>query len=147
MEPNIYIHYMAILITVVATFVLGFLWYTPLFGNAWSKEMGFNREEKPQVGIIIRGMFFMLIGNFFMAYVFAHNMAVWNPVTWGLEPSPVSPSANALMAAVFTWLGFYFPNDLGSTVWEKKSWKLFWINTGYHFFNLLVAAMILANMD
>ncbi|WP_317896918.1 DUF1761 domain-containing protein [Aurantibacillus circumpalustris] len=146
MEPNIHINYIAILIAVVANFVLGFLWYTPLFGKTWGKEMGFNMEEKPDPSIMIKGMVFMVIGNFLMAYVFAHNMAVWNPVTWGLEPSTASPSAVATMAAIFTWLGFYFPNDLGSTVWEKKSWKLFWINTGYHFFCLFVAAMILANM-
>ena len=146
MEPSIHINYIAILIAVVANFVLGFLWYTPLFGKAWGKEMGFNMEEKPDPAVMIKGMVFMVIGNFLLAFVFAHNMAAWNPVSWGLEPSTVSPSANALMAAVYTWLGFYFPNDLGSTVWEKKSWKLFFINTGYHFFTLLVAAMILANM-
>jgi hypothetical protein len=146
MEPNIHINYIAILIAVVANFVLGFLWYTPLFGKAWGKEMGFNMEEKPPTSDMVKGMVFMVIGNFLMAYVFAHNMAVWNPVTWGLEPSAASPSVEALKAALFTWLGFYFPNDLGSTVWEKKSWKLFFINTGYHFFNLLVAAMILTNM-
>ena len=32
-------------------------------------------------------MIFMVLGNFLFAWVFAHNMAAWNPVTWGLPPS------------------------------------------------------------
>jgi hypothetical protein len=32
------INYLAIIIAVVAHFVLGFLWYTPLFGKAWAKN-------------------------------------------------------------------------------------------------------------
>ena len=144
--PNIQINFLAIIIAVVANFILGFLWYTPIFGKAWAKEMGFNTDQKPPSSALIKGMVFMVIGNFFMAWVFAHNMAVWNPVTWGQAPSPMSPVANAMMASVFTWLGFYFPGDLGTVAWENRSWKLFFINTGYHFASLLVVAMILANM-
>ena len=144
--PNIQLNFLAIIIAVFANFILGFLWYTPIFGKVWSKEMGFNTDQKPPASALIKGMVFMVIGNFFMAWVFAHNMAVWNPVTWGLAPSTTSPAANATMAAVFTWLGFYFPGDLGTVAWENRSWKLFFINTGYHFASLLVVAMILANM-
>ena len=144
--PNIHINILAIIIAVVANFILGYLWYTPIFGRVWGKEMGFNMDQKPPASALVKGMVFMVIGNFFMAWVFAHNMAVWNPVTWGLPPSEMSPCANALMAAIFTWLGFFFPSDLGTVAWENKSWKLFFINTGYHFVSLLVVAMILAYM-
>jgi hypothetical protein len=144
--PNIQINYLAILIAVVANFILGFLWYTPLFGKIWGKEMGFNTDQKPPASALIKGMVFMVIGNFLLAYVFAHNMAVWNPVTWGLPPSPMSPANSAIAAAIFTWLGFYLPGDLGSVAWENKSWKLFAINTGYHFVSLVVVAFILAYM-
>ena len=144
--PNIQINMIAVLIAVVANFILGFLWYTPLFGKAWGKEMGFNMENKPPASAMYKGMIFMVIGNFLMAYVFAHNMAVWNPLTWGLPAAEVSASATAFSAAFFTWLGFYFPGDLGSVAWEQKSWKLFFINTGYHFVSLIVVAMILAYM-
>ncbi|MFY0652239.1 MAG: DUF1761 domain-containing protein [Cyclobacteriaceae bacterium] len=109
----------------MANFFLGFLWYTPLFGKAWAKEMGFDPDEKPSGGAMAQGMIFMIIGNFLIAWVFANNMAVWNPITWGLPPSEVSAASNALMAAIFTWLGFYLPVDIGAVAWERKSWKLF----------------------
>lgn len=143
---NIHVNVLAIIIATIANFVLGFIWYTPLFGKAWGKEMGFNMEQKPPASALIKGMVFMVIGNFLMAFVFAHNMAAWDPQSWGQPPSPMSPSANALTAAFFTWLGFFFPVDLGAVAWENKSWKLFFINTGYHFVSLLVVALILANM-
>lgn len=146
MEPNIQLNIMAILIAVAANFILGFIWYTPLFGKVWGKEMGFDMTQKPPTSAMVKGMVFMVIGNFLMAWVFSHNMAVWNPVTWGLAPSPMSPAMSACMGAVFTWLGFFFPTDLGTVAWEQKSWKLFFINTGYHFVSLLVVAMILAHM-
>ena len=143
---NIHINFLAVIFAVVANFILGFLWYTPIFGRIWGKEMGFNMDEKPPGSAMAKGMIFMVIGNFLMAWVFAHNMAVWNPVTWGLPPSEMSATSNAIMAAIFTWLGFFFPGDLGTVAWEKKSWTLFFINTGYHFVSLLVVAMILAHM-
>ena len=93
MEPNIQISMLAIGIAVAANFILGFIWYTPLFGKAWGKEMGFDMTQKPPVSALVKGMVFMVIGNFLMAWVFAHNMAVWNPVTWGQAPSVMSPAA------------------------------------------------------
>jgi hypothetical protein len=141
MEMNI--NFMAILAAVVANFILGFIWYTPLFGKAWANEMGFDTNIKPTGAEMAKGMIIMVIGNFFLAYVFAHNIAAWSFVP-GMEE--VSPFSNAMSAAVFTWLGFYLPVDIGVVTWEKKSWKLFGINTGYHFMMLLVASLILTFM-
>jgi len=146
MTPDIHINMMALLLAVVANFIFGAIWYMPLFGKAWATEMGFSMDDNYPKSSMIKGMVFMVIGNFLMAWVFAHNIAVWNPVTWGLPPSTMSPSANALMAAIFTWVGFYLPGDIGSITWERRSMKLFFINTVYKFLQLLIAAMILVNM-
>ncbi|HMI66028.1 MAG TPA: DUF1761 domain-containing protein [Cyclobacteriaceae bacterium] len=140
---EMHINMMAILVAVVANFILGFIWYTPLFGKAWAKENGFDTNIKPTGGEMAKGMIFMVIGNFLMAYVFAHNIAAWSFVPGAKEMSAVS---NIMSATIFTWLGFYLPVDLGAVAWEKKSWKLFGINTGYHFMMLLVASVILTYM-
>jgi hypothetical protein len=139
----IHINMMAILVAVVANFIFGFVWYTPLFGKAWAKEMGFDTSVKPPAGALAKGMTFMVIGNFFLAWVLAHNMAAWSFVP-GSEA--MSPMANILSAGVFTWLGFFLPTDLGAVAWEQKSWKLFFINTGYHLIMLLIASAILVYM-
>ncbi len=138
-----HINMMAVLVAVVANFILGFLWYTPLFGKAWGQEMKYDSSVKPPGGEMVKGMIFMVIGNFLLAYVFAHNIMAWSFVPGAQE---MSVTQNIMSSTIFTWLGFYLPGDLGSTVWEKKSWKLFGINTGYHFMMLLVASLILTLM-
>ncbi len=134
---------MAVGIAVIANFILGWLWYGPLFGKAWAGEMGMDINEKPATGEMAKGMIFMVIGNFLMAYVLAHNIFVWGLVDGMEENSAVTVS---LMTAFFTWLGFYVPTHLGATTWEKKSWKLTIINLAYHFATLFVAAMIITSM-
>lgn len=138
MEINI--NMMAVLVAVVANFFLGFIWYTPLFGKVWGREMGYDMNEQPPKSVMFKGMAFNVIGNFLFAWVLAHNIAAWSFVP-GMDE--MSDTVSALNTAIFTWLGFYLPGELGGTVWEKKSWKLFFINTGYHLASLLVVASIL----
>lgn len=142
-EQQIQVNMVAVLVAVIANFILGFLWYTPLFGKAWAKEMKFDTSVKPPSGALAKGMIFMVIGNFLMAYVFGHNIAAWSFVP-GMEQ--MSIAGRIASAAIFTWLGFYLPVDLSDVAWEGKSWKLFAINTGYHFMMVLVAAVILTYM-
>lgn len=137
---TIQVNMTAVLVAVIANFILGFIWYTPLFGKAWGREHGFDSSFKPTTGELARGMIFMVIGNFFMAYVFAHNMAAWSFVPGS---AAMTVTENILSSVGFTWLGFYLPVDIGVVTWERKSWKLFGINTSYHFLMLLVAALIL----
>lgn len=147
MEPKIEINFIAIAVAVVANFILGALWYMPLFGKAWAKEIGISMDQKPPTSVFVRNMIIMVIGNFLMAWVLAHNIAVWNPSTWGRSvPSEMTPMLMATMSAIFTWLGFFVPVDLNTISWEMKSWKLFFINTGYHLASLLVVSYILVFM-
>ena len=140
---SIHINIVAVLVATVANFFVGFIWYTPLFGKAWAKENGFDMSVRPAGSVVAKGMIMNAIGNFFLAYVFAHNNMAWSFVP-GM--SEMSMPVQLLNAVVFTWLGFYLPVDLNAVAWERKSWKLFAINTGYHFVLLLVAGLILMLM-
>ncbi len=133
------INYVAVIVATVVNFILGFIWYTPLFGKTWGKEMGFDTTVRPTGGQMAKGLIITAIGNFLMVYVFAHNIEAWMFVP---EMKDASASAAILPAAIFTWLGFFLPVDINAVAWEKKSWKLFFINTGYHLLTLLVAATI-----
>lgn len=135
------VNYMAIAAAVVANFIFGFLWYTPLFGKAWAKEMGMDPDAKPDGGAMAKGMIIMVIGNFLMAYVLFHNLAAW-----GVVMPEAEKMSMVLNSAIFTWLGFFVPQDLGAVAWEKKSWKLFFINTSYHLLALVIVAAILVFM-
>ncbi|HEY0741928.1 MAG TPA: DUF1761 domain-containing protein [Chryseosolibacter sp.] len=134
------INYLAILVATIASFLLSFIWYTVLFGKAWAVEMGYDTTQKPESGVMVKGMLLTLLGNFLLAYVFAHNNAAWSFVP-GMDV--MSDGASIANAAIFTWLGFFIPQDLGKVAWERKSWKLFFIDGGYHLAMLFVAATIL----
>ena len=144
MENGMNINLVAVLIAVVANFFLGFIWYTPLFGKVWARELGFDMSVKPTGAQMAKGMIFNVIGNFLLAYVFAHNIAAWEFVP-GMDM--MSKAGKIANAAIFTWLGFYLPVDLNSVAWENRSWKVFGINTGYHLLMLIVAASILTYMS
>ena len=144
--PQFEIDVVAIVVAAIAHFFLGFLWYTPLFGRTWAREMGFDYDTKPTGAQMARGLSLNLVGNLLMAYVLFSNMAAWNPESWGQGPPAMPPLAFAGMAAFFTWLGFFLPVDLNTVAWEQKSWKVFGINTGYHLVSLVLVAVILVTL-
>jgi len=51
---EIHINMLAIAIAVVANFLLGFIWYTPLFGKIWGREMGYDPNEKPASSVMMK---------------------------------------------------------------------------------------------
>ncbi|MCX6154947.1 MAG: DUF1761 domain-containing protein [Candidatus Kapabacteria bacterium] len=130
----------AVLVSVVANYIIGAIWYMPLFGKIWGREMGYDPNMKPDKKLMYKGMIYMIIGNFLFAWVFAHNTEAWRFVPGMNEMSTFS---KAFSSAFFTWLGFYLPGFLSSTVWERKSWTLFFINSSYQFIALIVVSMIL----
>lgn len=134
------INYLAILVATIASFFIGFVWYTLLFGKAWANEMGIVVDRKPLPSEMIKGLLLNLIGCFLLSYVFAHNNAAWSFVP-GMDVMPIG--GQIANAAIFTWLGFFVPQDLNKVAWERKSWKLFSIDSGYHLLLLFVAAAIL----
>lgn len=141
--PEFQINFIAIGLAVLANFFLSFIWYTVLFRKPWAQEMGFDLNEKPEKNAMIKGMLLSIFGSFLLSWILAHNIAAWNPLSWGLPPSKIPLMASAGMAAFFTWLGFYIPSLLNTVAWEKKSWKLFGINASYHLLALLITATII----
>ncbi|EIE02744.1 DUF1761 domain-containing protein [Leptospira licerasiae] len=142
MLPVIPLNYLAILVGVLANVVIGFLWFGPIFGKVWAKEMGYENMQ-PDNKAMIRSMVIMIIGSFLTAYVLAHSLFVWKPSSWNL-PGDGPAWMYGAYAAFYTWLGFYIPMLLGSVAWESKSWKLFFINAGYNLVSLAAIGLILA---
>lgn len=143
MEPTIKLNFLAIGLATLAFFILGFIWYTPLFGKVWAKEMGFSTEMKVPKGFLVRSLILNLVGNFLLAFVLSHNILAWDARSWGHSTNFVPPEQAAIMSAFFTWLGFYLPHDFGAVTWQMKTWKLFFINTSYHLIGLLIVSFIL----
>ena len=132
----------AIVAAAVVNFILGLVWYTALFSKQWGKEMGYDPAMRPDAKTMAKGMVMTFAGNFFLVWVLAWTLAGWQFIPGA---NSISPLVNSLNSSFFLWLGFYVPVHLSAIVWEKKSWKLFAINGGYHFVSLLSASLILTH--
>ncbi|HSU73247.1 MAG TPA: DUF1761 domain-containing protein [Candidatus Binatia bacterium] len=124
----------AILVATIIQMVLGFLWYGPLFGKIWMKEMRFDPKKKPPKGTMTKSYVIMIVSAFIMAYVLAHFVKLLS----------VTSLAGACQIAFWIWLGFVATIQVGSVLWEGKSWKLFAINAAYWLVGIFFMAWVLA---
>lgn len=143
MHPEIHVGILPIVIAVVASFALGFLWHGPLFGKTWLRLMGLPTEQRAPASSMVQPILLNLLGTALTAFVLAHSIDIWRPSVWGVgQDQPFY--VYGFFAGFFTWIGFYVPLLLNSVAWENKSWKLFCFNATYHFVNLQLISMILA---
>ena len=143
MQPAIHLNFLSIILASVSCFVLGFLWYSVFFAKPWREEMMPDGSKEYPISKMILALVINFIGCLLMAFVFTHNIQAWNPHTWGQNADFVPPVQAALMSAIFTWLGFYLPQDLNKVSFQSRSWRLFFIDTSFNFCSLLLAAFIL----
>lgn len=140
MEPSISVNYLAVVVCVAIGLVLGFAWFGPVFGKAWAKRMGMADQEPPDAPAMTKSMINFAVASFFIAYVFAHSIDVWRQWAGGT----MTTFDLAWQTAVFTWLGFFLPLQMGRVAWEGRSWGLVAINAGHDLFRLLVFGFLLA---
>lgn len=134
------INYLAVVVAAISAMVWGFLWYGPLFGKMWSKEMGWSEEamaEAKKKGMAMQYAI-QVIGALLMAFVLSHALVFASAY---LHESGLSAG---LQTGFWNWLGFIVPISLGVVLWEGKSWKLWFLNAGYYLVVLLTMGVILA---
>ena len=120
MPENIAFNYLAILVAAVSTFLLGGIWYGPLFGRAWMRECGFTEESLKRMG----GMGRIFALSFVLELIMAFNLAAF---IGGKATLAFGLFAGA--AAGVGWVTLAF----GVTyLFEHRSLKLFLINASYH---------------
>ena len=62
MEVELHLNLTAVLVAAVAAFVLGGIWYGPLFGKTWQAHVGLSDEDLKSKGhpAVIMGLAFLL---------------------------------------------------------------------------------------
>lgn len=130
------INILAVLVATLSTFLVGWLWYGPLFGKAWMNAVGFSEED------IQQGNMAKIFGlAFLFELIMAFNLAVF------LTGSPeAAEMMNAQMGAFYGFLagfGWVFFALAVNSLYEKKSWKYILINGGYWTVAFTVMGLIL----
>jgi len=128
------INWLAVVVAAIACFLLGGLWYSPvLFGKAWQRETGLTDEK------LKNGNMAMIFG---LSFVLAF-LAAWNFANFlGPRPSLVFGTAVGFSAGLL-WVASSFGINY---LFERKSFKLFAINGGYHTLQFTIIGLVLALM-
>ncbi len=134
------INYLAVLGGAVLSMIIGSIWYGPLLGEAWMKELGMKSKDMTEEmkKDMMKQYGLMFVGSLFMSYVLAHAV-IFSGSYMNLSGLPVG-----ITSGFFNWLGFVAPVTLGSVLWEGKSWKLWCINNGYYVITLMSMGVLLA---
>lgn len=133
------VNYLAVLVSAVAVFIIGMLWYGPVLGKYWMRLMNFTPESMKSMKMTpMKAMILGFIGTLLMTYVLAHFAFLYGALAIGVS--------GALQLAFWVWLGFFVPVTAGSWLWEGKSFKLFLFNAAYYLVVLIVAALIIVSM-
>jgi len=117
-EAGFHINFLAVIVSTLLAFVLGGLWYGPLFGNAWMKENNFSEE-----GLKKANMAKIFGATFILNIVIAVNLAAFL--------GPKQDLSFGLFAGAAAGIG-WVSASLGITyLFSRKSLKLFLIDAGY----------------
>lgn len=114
------LNWLAIIAATLLSFVIGSLWYSPvLFGKIWMKEVQLNEEQMKNSNMaLIFGTAFLLI------FISMFNLAMFL--------GPKSDLSFGLMAGFLTGFGWVATSIGVLYLFERRSLKLFFINSGYH---------------
>lgn len=111
---------LAILIAAACGFMVGGVWYGPLFGKAWQREIGMSDDDLKSANMLkIYGtaILFSVLSAVFMGHMLAHfgEMSL----------------RSTMMISTGVALGFIVPAIGTNYLFGRKSGKLFAIDAGY----------------
>ena len=131
-------NWLAILCAGVAYFVLGFVWYSLLFGKIWAAEQvrhcggeGSAPAKREFVGMLLANFISNLVASAAIAYL--------------LHRTGTADLQHALKLGAGLAAGFSITTLTVVHVWEKKSTKVWMIDASYHLIGCLIAAAILVS--
>ncbi len=127
------INYLAVVVAAVINMGLGFMWYGPLFGKSWMKMVGLSKEDVKNTSMVQP----MIIG-FASALVMAYVLNNFVRMDGG------GTAMAGAMVGFWIWLGFLATSFVSVVIWERKSWNLYALNSGYYLVLLLINGAMLA---
>jgi hypothetical protein len=158
MEMN----WIAILVSALATLVVGFVWYHPkVFGTIWMKETGLTEEG------LAKGNMLKIFG---LTYIFSlfiviiemalsvHQSGAMGMIGGPAKINEALPSFAAFMAdygtayrtfkhgalhGFMSGLFFAFPMIAINGLFERKSWKYIFIQSGYWLVTLTIMGSLI----
>lgn len=130
-QPN----YLAVVVAAFVAFILGWLWYMPLFGKAWRQARGITdqmvAEGQKDMG---KTMVVIAISTIIMAWAVGELASYMHLGTW----------MHGVKLGVLCWLGFALTMGLIETMTSRRKMAGFYIDTGYWLVSLVVIGIIVS---
>ena len=102
------INFVAVITATIAQFIIGAIWYMPLFGNLWGKIHGFDHKSPEAQKEMQKGMAPLLLTQFIFTFVTSFVFVLLLngfPSDW-----------NIYGLAGFFWLGFIVPTQVAGVI-------------------------------
>jgi len=123
---SIQIDWLVVFIAAVLNMIIGFFWYSKwLFGPAWMKLSAFPKKE-------ITGNYKCFLHGFIVSLIIAFFLSFFEGALG------VTTVTDGMFVGFCFWIGFVATTQIASVIWEKKSWKLFFLHTGNKLLSYLV---------
>jgi hypothetical protein len=130
-------NWLAILLAGAAYWVLGYVWYSLLFGAMWAAEQKRQRGEPP--GPAPTEMAAKLVGTFICNLIAAGAMAYF------FHRTGIADMNHALRLGVAAGVGFSGTALTMICIWESRSTKLWFIDAGYNVVGCILMAIIIVS--
>ncbi len=121
----------AVLVATLSTFLVGWLWYGPLFGKAWLSAAGLSEEKVQQANM---GKIFGLAFIFELIMAYCLGMFLNDP-SIGLS--------EGTLYGFLTGFGWIFFAQAVTSLFEQRPWKYILINGGYWIVTFTIMGAIL----
>jgi hypothetical protein len=125
-------NYMAIMVSAVAYWMLGALWYGVLFGQRWMALEGITMEQAKSTNPALPYAITLAL-NLLMAFVLA-QLCLWRNA---------NTAARGAAVGVLLWIGIVGPIVFTTYMYEMRSKELFAINEFYPLVGLCLMGAVL----
>jgi len=114
--------------------VLGSFWYSPAgFGKLWSTLSGVDMMKTPKEETS-RAIVFVVVSSLLQAFALALILNSLN----------VSGVGEGIVASLVLWFGFTALTTVGNTLYQRQSWKFWWLNASFFLVTMVVNGIILS---
>jgi hypothetical protein len=127
------IHFPSIIVSAIASFVIGWLWFMILFSKPYIRGLNKTAEELAKGPSAVPSLVLQFAGSLVMAYVLAWLIARIGPQT----------AAGGMRVGVMAWLGFVAAVLGPYYAFQAYPFSFFLINAGYPLVALLTMGAIL----
>ncbi|SHF46862.1 Protein of unknown function [Fodinibius roseus] len=130
------INFLAVIVATLSAFMVGALWYGPLFGQAWLSAVGMTEDD------VEKGNKAKLFGlAFLFELIMAFNLAMF--LTGSPEAAEQMTAGTGAFYGFLTGFGWIFFALAVNSLYEGKSWTYIFINGGYWTVTFTVMGLIL----